>query len=131
MLSTALFGLSLLGLVALFGCKVLELTRDVRTPLAHVRRIGDPLVNDGWFRCAALCRNLSLTALQASANWLKTAARKARSSFDVTLHALTARLNRYLRGRRIEMRINGEPSVRLKTVLQKTEESTTLPPPSS
>lgn len=126
MLSGAIFGVSLLGLIALFGCKLLELTRNAKTPLTNIRRVGDPLVSSGWLRCTVLCRTLSFTALQTSTKWLAAAARKTRTSFDAALHALTARLNRYLRGRRTEMRVNGEPSARLKTVLQK-EENTTPP----
>lgn len=126
MFSTVVLGLSLLGLVALFGCKTLELTRDAKTPLAGIRRVGDPMVSNGLLRCTVLCRTISCAALHTSASWLQTTARKTRVSFDVALHALTARLNRYLRGRRAEMRVNGEPSARLKTVLQK-EENTTPP----
>lgn len=128
MLSAAIFGVSLLGLIALFGCKALELSGNVRTPLTRIRRVGDPLVSSGLLRCTVLCRTLSFAALQTSANWLQTTVRKTRISVDVALHALTARLNRYLRGRRVEMRVNGEPSARLKTVLEKTNDTT---PPAS
>ena len=128
MLSVAVFWVSLAGLVTLFGCKAFELAKNVRTPLERIRRIGDPLVRDSWARSVAACRRLSCVAVQASESWCVIAAQRTRVSLDRALHALAARLNRYLRGRRVEMRVNGEPSARLKTVLQKEENTT---PPSS
>lgn len=128
MFSSILFGISLVGLIALFALKSLELSRNTRTPLSYVRRLGDSLIQDVSARCRITCQTFSLKALRACVGWTENFLREARSSFDAALHACAARLNRYLRGRRIERRTNGEPSARLKTVLQKTDDTT---PPAS
>lgn len=124
MLSTFIFAIALLGLVVLFGLKSFELARNVRTPLHHIRRVGDPLVQSSWTTCSRSCRTFSLHAAHTSTVWTTTTLHKTHLFFDGLMHRIAARLNRYLRGRRFEVRHNGTVSSHLKTVLEKTNETT-------
>ncbi len=121
-----IFIVGLGGLVALFALKSFELSCNAQTPLSRVRKFGDPLVTAGSRECIGVCRALSRKAVATTAAWVRGAAHNVRASFDSFAHALAARLNRYLRGRRIDRRVNGEPSARLKSVLQKADN--TAPP---
>ncbi|MDO8620532.1 MAG: hypothetical protein Q7R64_04270 [bacterium] len=128
MWSIAIFGVSLFGLSALFAFKVLEMTRDTQTPLHHLRRASDPLIKNGWEKCVGTCRKYSVTASRLSAVWIKTTIHNAHLSFDRSLHALVLRLNRYLRGRRTQVRQGTtDVSVHLKSVLEKTEGDSSRP----
>lgn len=122
------FLVSLLGLAALFVCKTLELGRNIRTPLTALRRVGDPMLTEGWTQFSTRFKTAARAGLHASILWVGTAARKAEIAFDVTVHAIAARLNRYLRTRRFRMRHGSEVSAHLKTVLEKTEKDTRPPP---
>lgn len=128
MVSLTIFGISLAGLIVLFALKSFELSRNAHTPLAHIRKFGDPLVANGSRQCAGACRMFSQKAAETGAAWLRMTAHNMRTSFDALMHACAARLNRYLRGRRphIRQNENGHVSAHLKTVLQK-EENTTPP----
>lgn len=129
MASVALFSISLFGLAAVFGCKLLELGGNVRTPLTVLRRVGDPLLTEGWGHLRERLKETARAGLRAAVLSVARAARKAQVAFDTTVHGIAARLNRYLRTRRLHMRHNGEVSAHLKTVLEKTEKD--VPPPSS
>ena len=120
--STAVFGASLLGLITLFGLKSLELTRDTKTPLHHIRRIGDPILTEGWAHYRARGRKLAFTGLRIGIIWLRTAIHKTIATFDSIVHALASHLNRYLRTRRLHIRHGSGVSTHLKTVLEKTEQ---------
>lgn len=124
MLSTAVFAIALLGLIVLFGLKAFELARNVKTPLHHIRRVGDPLVESSFASCNRACRSFFLSTVQMCTAWTKTNLHKTHLWFDERMHALAARLNRYLRGRRVQTRQNGNVSLHLKTVLEKTEDAT-------
>jgi hypothetical protein len=121
----AVFTLSLLGLILLFGLKVLELSWNARTPLHQVRRIGDPLVCNSWAICSRVCKMFALHATHTSTVWTATTLRKTHLFFDELMHKVATRLNRYLRGRRMEIRGSGTVSPKLKTVLEKTGQTTT------
>lgn len=120
--STAVFGISLLGLISLFGLKSLELTKDTKTPLHHIRRVGDPILTEGWAYYRARGRKLAFTSLRIGIIWLRTAIHKTVATFDASVHALASQLNRYLRTRRLHIRNGGGVSTHLKTVLEKTEQ---------
>ncbi len=124
---TIVFGVSLVGLVLLFGFKTLELSRNTRTPLHRVRQVGDPILTEGWAYYSARFRKATFTGLRVCTLWLKSAIHKTETTFDITVHAIAARLNRYLRTRRLHIRHGSEVSAHLKTVLEKTEKNT---PPS-
>ena len=128
MFSATIFGISLLGLVTLFALKSLELTRNVQTPLSYIRRAFDPLVYNGWITCKQTLRYLSVTIISLSVIWLKTTLRNTHHFFDVLVHSLAIRLNRYLRGRRTQVRQGtADVSVHLKNVLEKTEGDSSRP----
>lgn len=129
MASIALFSISFLGLAAIFGCKLLELGGNVRTPLTALRRVGDPLLMESWEHLRERLKEAARAGLRAAILSVARAAHKTQVAFDTTVHAIAARLNRYLRTRRLHIRRNGEVSAHLKTVLEKTEKD--VPPPSS
>lgn len=124
MLSTAVFGISLLGLVLLFGFKAFELSRNARTPLHHIRRVGDPLLTERWVYYRTRFRTAAFIGLRVCMLWLRSAIHRTETTFDITVHAITARLNRYLRTRRLHIRHGSEVSAHLKEVLEKTEKET-------
>lgn len=129
MASIALFSISLFGLAAIFGCKLLELGGNTRTPLTTLRRVGDPLLVEGWEHLRERVKKTARAGLRAAILWIAATARKTQVAFDTTVHGIAARLNRYLRTRRLHLRRNGEVSAHLKTVLEKTEKD--VEPPSS
>lgn len=124
---TAVFGVSFLGLVLLFSLKALELHLNKRTPLHHVRRIGDPILIAGWTYYSTRFRKAAFTGLRVCILWLRSAIHKTETTFDSTVHAIAGHLNRYLRTRRLHIRHGSEVSAHLKTVLEKTEEDTERP----
>ncbi|HBV00881.1 MAG TPA: hypothetical protein DEF00_00610 [Candidatus Taylorbacteria bacterium] len=121
MLSTAVFAISLLGLLALFGFKMLELNWNTKTPLTPLRRVADPILTHGWVYCRDRLRKAVSAGFHASVIWVSTTVRKIEVAFYATVHGITARLNRYLRTRRLHIRHGNEVSAHLKTVLEKTE----------
>ena len=127
MLSFSVFAVSLFGLAAIAGCKILELGGKVRTPLTLLRRVGDPMLTEGWAKYRAQAREAIRSGFRASVLSVAATARKAEIAFYATVHAIAARLNRYLRARRLHKRIGGEVSAHLKTVLEKTQKNTEPP----
>lgn len=128
MFSATVFGISLLGLVTIFALKIIELTRGVRTPLSYVRSACDPLVYNGWITCKQTLRHLLVTITHLSVIWSKNALHNTHLFFDALMHSLAIRLNRYLRGRRTQVRQGeGDVSAHLKTVLEKTKEDSVPP----
>ncbi len=128
MWSVTLFGFSLIGLLTLFGLKVFELTRNANTPLRHLRAKGDPMVQDLFTRGTATCKDCATTAVHVSTVWTKTTVHNAHLFFDALMHAFALRLNRYLRGRRTQVRKGTvDVSVHLKSVLEKTEGDSSRP----
>ncbi|MDO8594019.1 MAG: hypothetical protein Q7R93_00700 [bacterium] len=126
MWSTALFSLSLLGLIILFVCKALELSRGVTMPLERLRGVGDPIVERWWFYATTRSRTFLTGLLALCARKIKTMLQKAELHFDATVHKITIRLNRYLRGKRQSTQSRPEDvSKHLKTVLEKTEKKAT------
>lgn len=122
MLPTTVFGLSLIGLVVLFACKSLELSRNAKTPLESIRRIGDPVLVNSWAYVSIRCRRLMFMTLHLSILGLRSAIQKTEATFDATVHVIATRLNRYLRTRRLHRHHGSEVSTHLKTVLEKTEQ---------
>ncbi len=120
--STTILVISLVGLVALFGMKALELSRGVNTPLRKIRETGDPLLLRGWSYSSAKLRLFAFTGLRVGIISLRTAIHTAEARFDASMHAIAARLNKYLRTRRLHIRHGSEVSTHLKTVLEKTEQ---------
>ncbi|HCB35801.1 MAG: hypothetical protein A2W52_01410 [Candidatus Taylorbacteria bacterium RIFCSPHIGHO2_02_49_25] len=127
MISTTVFAVSFLGLLALLGCKILELNRGVQTPLTRFRSAVDPLLA----RCLAYCRlnvRMAVSAgFHASLRSVRTSSIKIRTVFDATMHTVAARLNRYLRTRRLHLRHGNEVSAHLKTVLEKEDKNNKRP----
>ncbi len=121
MLSTTVFAIALVGLVALFWCKTLELNQGSRTPLQSLRRIGDPILVESWAYYSARCKKAMFKGLYVSILGIRSGIQKVEATFDATVHVVATRLNRYLRMRRLHMRHGGEVSTHLKTVLEKTE----------
>lgn len=121
MVSFAIFSISLLGLLAILECKALELNKNARTPLAILRRVGDPMLAENWKHYSARCRKAAFTGLRASLLWASATMRKTEAAFDAAVHGITARLNRYLRTRRLHTHRGSKISAHLKTVLEKTE----------
>jgi len=122
MISLALFGISLVLLIALFGCKTLELRQNVWTPLKSIRRFGDPLVEESFAKVSRASRTYSTTTTRATLKWCKALLRSIHRSFDRSLHVFALELNRYLRGRGAKRGEESDISAHLKTVLEKTEE---------
>src|SRR3989338_2858637 len=118
---TTIFAIALIGLVLLFGLKALELSRGAQTPLIHVRRVGDPIVVEGWTKSRNHGRRIVFSVLRACVLWLRSAIQHIESFFHNTLHAIASQLNRYLRAKRIHIRREGEVSAHLKTVLARVE----------
>lgn len=128
MFSATVFGISLLGLVTLFTLKIIELTQNVRTPLSYLRSMCDSLVYNGWITGKRTVRHLSVMIIRLSAIWFKTTLHNAHIFFDALMHAFALRLNRYLRGRRTQVRQGTvDVSVHLKNVLEKTEGDASRP----
>ena len=127
MWSAALFGISLVGLVALFACKSLELSRGARTPLESLRRFLDPIITEGWAFCSVRTRSIARKGIRICLISLRTGIQKTEATFDATIHVIATRLNRYLRTRRLHRHHGGEVSTHLKTVLEKTEKGTAEP----
>ncbi len=123
MLSLSVFGVSLFGLVALFVCKILELSRNVRTPLSALRRVGDPILIEGWLYYSNRFRKFTFVIVRAFVLWLSAVIRKTEAFFDSMMHTIAVRLNRYLRAKRQSLRTGKEVSAHLKTVLERTEKS--------
>ena len=121
--STTILGISLAGLVVLFGVKAFELKRNARTPLSRIREAGDPVLTRGWAHARAKSRTLAFTGLRVGILGLRTALHKAETKFDTSIHAIALRLNRYLRTRRLHMRHGSEVSTHLKSVLEKTKKA--------
>lgn len=121
MISVAVFGISLAGLLAVVGCKALELSGRARTPLSALRRVGDPLLMESWKHLRERVKEAARAGLRAAILSIARAAHRTQVVFDTTVHAIASRLNRYLRTRRLPMRHNGGVSAHLKTVLEKTE----------
>jgi len=122
--STIVLVVSLLGLAGLFCLKSLELTRDVSTPLRKISAVGDPLLRRGWSYGSAKLRLFAFTSLRVGIISIRTAIHTAEARFDASMHALAARLNKYLRTRRLHIRHGSEVSTHLKAVLEKTEQKT-------
>lgn len=123
MFSTVVFAVSLLGLLALFGFKTLELRRNTKTPLTALRRVADPILTEGLVYCRVRLRTIMSVGLHVSALWLRTSVRKSEIAFYASVHGITARLNRYLRTRRLHIRRGSEVSAHLKTVLGKADKN--------
>lgn len=119
--STTILVISLVGLVALFFLKTLELNRGTNTPLRKIREAGDPLIRKGWSYSSAKLRLFAFTGLRVGIISLRKAVHTAEARFDASMHAIAARLNRYLRTRRLHIRHGNEVSTHLKSVLEKTE----------
>lgn len=122
MFSTVVFGVSLTGLVVLFVCKTLELSKNVTTPLQGIRQAIDPVLTEGWARYRAMFGKMVHLAMYTFAMWVNTGLRKTMAVFDTTAHGVASKLNRYLRTRRLHMRHGDEVSAHLKTVLEKTKQ---------
>lgn len=123
MLSTVVFSASLFGLSALFCFKALEISRHTKTPLTTLRRVADPILTEGLAYCTNHFRAAMSAGLHVSVLWLGTSIRKIEVAFYVAVHGITARLNRYLRMRRLHIRHGSEVSTHLKTVLEKADKS--------
>ncbi len=119
--STTVLVVSLIGLIALFCLKSLELLRGMNTPLRKIREAGDPLIRKGWIYSSTKLRLFAFTGLRVGILSLRTAIHTAEARFDASMHALAARLNKYLRTRRLHIRHGSEVSTHLKSVLEKTE----------
>lgn len=120
MLSIITFGIALFGLGVLFICKAVELSFNAATPLTALRRVGDPLVKGGANRCDALCRSGARYLVQTGRRYGALIRREGEHLIDFLVHRIAARLNRYLRGRRIVIRARSEDvSTHLKTVLER------------
>lgn len=122
MLFATVFGVALLGLVALFWCKILELQGKV-TLLQSIRRVGDPLLVESWTYYSVRCKQVAFRGLHVSLLGVSSGLQKTEAAFDATVHALATRLNRYLRMRRLHRQHGSEVSTHLKTVLEKTEKN--------
>ena len=127
MFPTVVFGVSLFGLVALFFCKSLELSRNIATPLQSIRRAVDPILTDGWAYYSVLCRKMIRFAIHTTTAWINMGIRKIAVVFDTTVHTVATKLNRYLRTRRLHIRHGSEVSAHLRTVLEKTKQDTERP----
>lgn len=127
MFSTVVFAVSLFGLLALFGFKTLELRRNTKTPLTALRRVADPILTEGLVYCRVRFRTVLSAGLHVSALWLRTSVRKSEVAFYASVHGITARLNRYLRTRRLHIRHGSGVSTHLKTVLEKADKDKEQP----
>ena len=121
MWSTIIFAIALFGLVLLFGLKAFELAKGVHTPLIHVRKVGDPIIIHGWTKSRHHSRKIAFSVLHACVLWARSAIQQTESFFHNGLHTIAARLNRYLRAKRVNIGRESEVSAHLKTVLEKEE----------
>ena len=127
MFTTTVFTVSLFGLAALFGFKAFELSRNAKTPLTTLRRIVDPSLIRGLSYCRNSFRKVLSTGLHLLLHWVGALVRRIEVAFYTTIHTIAARLNRFLRAKRLHIRNGGDVSAHLKTVLEKTEKDKEQP----
>ncbi len=121
MWSAVVFGASFVGLVVLFLLKSLEVARGKHTPLSLLRRTGDPMVRRFCASCRSSLANLTTHGSRLFSAGFAAGFERLEKFFLGAVHAVTARLNRYLRTKRVRARGNGAVSPHLRNVLNYKE----------
>ena len=117
MWSVVVFGASFVGLIALFLLKSLEVARGKQTPLSSLRRAGDPMLCRFRASCRSSLANLTAPGSRLFSAGFAAGFERLEKFFLGAVHAVTARLNRYLRAKRMRARGNGAVSPHLRNVL--------------
>lgn len=95
-LSFITFTVSLIALIVLFACKTLEGRGKMNTPLAELRRVGDPFIEEGLVHYAKRAHSTGQNLRDSALVWGKGAFRKAEAFSLSRAHALASRLHRHL-----------------------------------